>query len=218
MPWTAHARAAVIALYLVVVTLAAVPTPQGFSRARLDDPAVRESLEAWSALFRGAGLVEDDDAFADLAWEAGQGLVDARKAVIGPFERFFWLTGTRQSWRMYGGVDRRSARLEIAVRERGVWRVVFRDLAVEEWGARLLNQERVRSLRDHFADKQNRGKWRAWVTWMAERAAEDHPRAERFRMRFVAVEAAAPDVVLEAGGLPETGSFWAEERDLVDLR
>ena len=75
-------------------------------------------------------------------WSAGQLLVNGREALIGPFQPYFWATGTRQSWRMYGVVDRRSARLEIHVLE-GTWQPAYVDLTEHDWQGTLLRQERL---------------------------------------------------------------------------
>lgn len=200
-----HVRAALIAVHLAVITVAAFPTPAGYlTEKNKTVPEVKASLEAWGAIAIDLGIAEDQPAFVDLVWRAGQGLVDARAAVIDPFESYFWLTGTRQSWRMFGSVDRRVGRFEVHLLENGEWRPLYIDLTEHDWSAALLEQERVRALRKLFAIGGGKRSYKHFVRFLADRAEADFPEAEALRVRFQGLDIPAPDVVLAQGGLTET--------------
>jgi hypothetical protein len=182
-----HARAALIALHLVAITLVALPAPVGATnRATWKEPTVQAELAVWRGRFAALGLDLEPAAFEDALHAWAVDLLEVRTAVLTPFLPYYRYAGTSQSWRMFVAPHTHPARLEVAVERGGAWTTVFRERdPAAAWERRVFSQDRVRSLIFRLSWANYRTEYVAFADWVGRRAAQDFPDATKVRVRFM---------------------------------
>jgi len=193
----AHVRAALLALHVFAICAMAFPAPEGgMNRSAWKDPTVQGEFQAWTGRLNGVGLDVTSEQLEAFAWTFAEGWAQGREVVLAPFMPYYRLCGTWQSWRMFVAPHRFPSRLQIDVREAGVWRPVFVERSAEyAWRARQFEHDRMRSAIFRFGWKHYRRSYQRFGGWVAERAAEDFPRADSVRLRFWRYRTASPEEV-----------------------
>jgi hypothetical protein len=201
--WKAHALAALVTVHLLAVTLQALPAPSGGEDRRTwADPTVQAELDAWHGRLGGL-LGLDREGFEDGLYALVRTIMGTRRAVLAPFDPYYRYAGTWQSWRMFVAPHRYPARLEIAVREAGQWRVVYLERDPDAaWMADLFDHDRARAAVFRYSWPNYRRSWDELVDWLAPRVARDFPNAERARFRFLKGATPTPEAVRAAWPAP----------------
>lgn len=214
MSWP-QVRAALITAHLVAIGVCAFPAPVGgMNRSSWHDPTVRAELDAWRGRLAVVGLHATAKEFEDDLWRAMSTFMAARGAVVRPFERYFALTGTWQSWRMFVAPQRYPARLTIDVFEDGAWRPLFEERSdTATWRREIFDHDRLRAAIFRYSWPKFGREWRAFVEFLGRRAAVEVPRAEKLRARFLRYRTLSPAEA--TAGVPLEGKF--ESEIVVDL-
>lgn len=208
-----HVRALLVVGHLAVITIAAVPTPEGsLTEGRLRDPQVRDALAPWASLAARLGLAEDQEEGYRWLWDAGHAMVAVRRTVMAPFSPYLRFSGNAQSWKMFGVAPAQHARLEIHGRAaEGDWEPLYVEHQGPNWGWVLLDHSRVRAMRSNFADGVGRGRFHGFAKAVGRRALADRPDLAVIRVQFRGVLVPPPAKLREQGGLTLTKTFWAVE-------
>ena len=208
-------RALFVAGHLMAVVLGALPAPEGgMQRSAWQDATVQEELSTWAERLRSLGMDLDDAAFQEGLWQVAVRFMQGREAVLAPFQPYYRLAGTHQSWRMFVAPHTHPARLHIDLREGDGWRGLYLERDPElVWMGRVLDQDRTRSLLFRYAWPSYGKAWRELCDWLGRKAARDFPQAEQLRLRFWKQRTPSAAEV-RAGREPE-GRFVRER--IVDL-
>ena len=214
--------AAFVVGHALAITTQALPLP---AKRLTPEVAAREplasDLQTWARPLIALGVVAADDVPAS-AIALSERVCATRRAVLRPLLPYFYFTGTKQSWRMFSTVSPRAARLHIELQRapNGPWEPLYIEHTEHQWQGRLLNQERVRTLRAAFStrNRKRRPAYRRFVGWLANRAAAEHPDAHSLRVRYQKLHIDKPARIRAEGGL-RTGEFvWEEIRLLAEHR
>lgn len=216
-----HLRAVFILLHVVAIGILCIPAPVGAINERTyNNKGVQAIFAEYAQALQGVGVSISRAELQDLAWEAGQGLLDTRKALVRPFRRYYALTGTAQGWRMFGMVNRKPARLELHVQQRpgGPWEPLYimRDPA-HAWRSTQLNQERVRGLLNDFSHLRSKRRYKRTVRWFAAQVAQEQPDAWRLRASMVVLPSPTPAALRAQGSVTPGKRVWVETVTLADL-
>lgn len=201
-----HVRAVVIAAHLTAVTLAAVPSSDTPAKVRQAD--VAPWLPVAKALHVASTTAELRTWVVGFATRFGH----ARAAVLTPFLPYYRLCGTQQRWLMFGSIDVDTARLEVDLHEDGVWTPLYVDGVGPRWRTGMMDEERIRTLRNTFAQGQDQRAWDRFVDWLAARAHEDHPSADMLRARYRHIRLPKPEAVDRSP--TQKATYWEETRVL----
>jgi hypothetical protein len=139
----ADVRAALVALHVVVVTLSAIPSPEGgMDRKAWAEPAVQAELGVWADR-----LGMERAAFTERLWGVASQYQDALDVLLAPVRVYERATGTSQNWKMFVAPHRYPSRLRIEARaEDTPWERIYEarsDDAV--WRRDVLDNERLRA-------------------------------------------------------------------------
>jgi hypothetical protein len=201
-----HLRAVFVLLHVAAIGLLSMPAPVGMRRSDLDDPQVATALADWHGAL---GLNTTEAQFADQVWEVGGGILQVRKRLLAPFERYYALTGTRQGWRMFGQVARTPARFELWADEGEGFRPLYVAGSSEAvWQASLLRGERFRTFINQFSWKTHRGAFDRMVEWLACKRQKELPTTIAYRAWMVKLKLPPADKLRQTGKIPEIGPFW----------
>jgi hypothetical protein len=198
--WLAHVRGALVLLHLLAISLMALPAPgEGMIREAWKDPSVQSEFAAWTARCNRLGLHFTPQEFEDRLWDAASAYMAIRERVLAPFEPYYELCGTQQSWRMFAGPHLYPGRLLIDIAEPGAWRPVYvqRDPA-HAWLAAKLDHYRVRPVLYRFNWYQyldGYDDFRQFSAWVALHARQDFPHAERVRVALYRARTPSPEEV-----------------------
>lgn len=108
-------RALLIALHLLAVVAVACPAPVRTMNAEAwQRPAVRDELEGWSSRLGAVGIAVSPDALRDLSSDVQRRWIEARSAVVWPFQKWLRAVNAPQGWYMFTGPDRDPQRLFVA--------------------------------------------------------------------------------------------------------
>ncbi len=195
----AHARAALLAVALLVQGMAACPV-QPLDRARFERPDRQRSIARWADLLRSVGLARSPDAFADdlVAWSGR--VAGARALALRPFQPFFDLTRTDQRWGLFLDAHAFRYRMHVETQDAsGAWSLRYRPL--DPAARTLASQIEYRRVRASWNPRaqETRPPYKPFVTWLARElfAREPGVRAVRVRMErfFIALpgEPARPE-------------------------
>lgn len=215
-----HLLGAFVLFHLVAITLGATPSVRAaLSRAQWRDPVVQEELGQWARRLDDVGVWVTKRQLEDFLWEVTVGWTRVRDGVVGPFEPYLRVTGSRQPWRLFTAPHRYPSRLEIAVRPRGG---AFRDVYVarsdeHDWQRRRFDDVRFRKAIYMYGWSSRQKAWRQFTRWVAREAARDFPDAAEVRVRFWRYKTPSPDDVL-ARRLPRGHARYARVLDLEELR
>lgn len=213
--WWPTARAALITAHLVAIGVCAFPAPVGgMNRSSWRDPTVHAELEAWRARLGDVGLQRTSKQFEDDLWRAMTEFMAVREAVVSPFDRYYALTGTWQSWRMFVAPQRYPARLSVDVYEDGSWKPLFEERSdTATWHRELFDHDRLRAAIFRYSWPKFSREWRVFADWLGERAAQERPQAEKLRARFYRYRTLSPQEA--AAGVELDGKF--EHEVVIDL-
>lgn len=226
----AHLLTAFVVAHVAAITLQALPLPRkAMTPAAFVRSGGRANIEQWCAPLLQVGLLDDAGPVADrlLAWN--NTLVAGRGTLLRPFRRYYALTGTGQSWRMFSDIKPTGARLQIHLQRtpasasgegEALWEPLYMEHSRHRWQARLLNQERVRTVRSYFSKKngQHREVYTKLSLRLARQAAAEFPDGQTLRVRYQEVHIRTPARIRAAGGLETGDLFWEVTHALAPLR
>lgn len=114
------ALAAFVVFHLAAVVLGALPSPRGLTSPKnLADPMTVQVLES---LRERVGYAGDAQAFEDDVVRRLDAVMAARTLLLSPFQPYYRVSGSRQSWRMFAFLNRSPGALVIRVDGQQVYR------------------------------------------------------------------------------------------------
>jgi hypothetical protein len=211
--WRRQVRAVLILLHLIAVTVMAFPSPgEGMYRQAWDEPNVQQDLAVWRGFLGAVGVHMSQEEFTDWLWQVALRYTRTQDLLERPFQPYYAVCGTIQSWRMFAGPQRHPSRLVVEVEERGAWRTIFveRD-PHHRWRVRELDDYRLRPAL--YRMSWGLGGFGQFADWVAVRARQDFPEATRVRvsLRRQRTPSAAE---VRAGAAPVPEAERVEEREL----
>ena len=203
-----HVRALLIAIHIVAVVVLAIPDAGGvaLSRKSWKNPTVQAELKAWAQRLSALGLQTDAATLEQDVFEIARSWTEGLAWLRAPVRPYAEYLGVRQTWRMFVAPHRHPAKFQVDVEQDGQWRPV--QVARSDqygWRSHQLDHVRVRSLLFRYGWKRYRRFYRAFAEWIADRAAEDFPAAQRVRVRMVGFRTPTPQEV-QSDAIPE-GEF-----------
>lgn len=215
-----HLRGVLVAAHLLAVGLLALPSPGRVTEHTLRDPALQEVLADWWGVAASVGLSMSKAETEAVALTSANAFMDVRKAVLDPFQPYFRYSGARQSWRMFGYLNRTPARFRLEAYTPGVgWSTLYEARTrAHTWNGRQLDAERFRAMINAYSWKRSRKGYDRFVDWLACTAAPDVPDATKIRASMLRLRLPPPDTLRELGAVPVTGTFWETERQLAPCR
>jgi hypothetical protein len=195
----AQARAALIAVALLVNGLLALPLPKSVKRSSFDTPIAKEELDNWVDLLAVAGVRTTRDALADHLTAYGKQTSALRSALVKPMKPWMRVSGTGQAWGLFTYPDTFPHRLVIEGRPSATapWQTIFAGLDPEhDFLASVFTYRRVRGVYDGNTDKPG-SSWRNFTKWAADRVFEAYPEHQEVQVGFVRFHTVAP------GGTPD---------------
>ena len=185
-PAVEHVRGVLVALHLLAISLIAFPAPGGaMNQSSWKDPTVQAELGAWRARLASVGWELTPEEFEAGLWAWASSFMDARTAVLAPFQPYYRYCGTWQSWRMFVAPHRFPAVLELDVEQGGEWVPIYRARSsTHDWRKSAFDHERMRSLVFRMGWPKYGREWRRFGAWAANEVARDYPDASQLRARF----------------------------------
>jgi len=192
-----HIRAVFVTLHLLVITLMALPTPEGgLDRASWQDPTVQDELTAWTHTLNRCGIDVTREALEDWLWTLAVRYVRVRHTVFNPVSPYNEACGTGQSWCMFVAPHRYPTLLHIDIEEGGSWRPVYIERSDEHtYLSRELDSYRFRSVIFRFGWPGFEDDLERFARWVQRRATQDFPNAERVRVRLFKSRTRSPEEV-----------------------
>ncbi len=195
-------RDAWIAAHVTLITFMALPAvSRPVSKSDIWDPTVRAEIVGWASTLRRHGYRPNNDRVIEGVWEVANLAHKGRAVVLAPFDPYSRWLGTWQAWRMFVAPQRFPVRFSVEVQVQGLWRVVYRDVGPESWGADLLRGERGRSLVFSTGWTGAQMGRERFGRWLANEVLGDHPEATAARVRYQRVALRPPADVI--AGTPE---------------
>lgn len=177
--------------HLIAIGLMAIPAPSGgLKRTAWQDATVQAEIAAWADRLSALGVSVTPDELEKTLWRTARQVMKSRREALAPFDPYYTLCGTHQSWRMFVAPYVTPSRLFIDLREDGAWRPLYRQPPVLEgepeayWKGALLDHTRMRSALFRYSWPQYSGSYARLTTWLAGQAAAEFPRASRLRLRW----------------------------------
>jgi len=213
-------RALLIGIHLVAVVAMAIPAPVEVNRVDVDDPQVIEGMTPLHETATTMGYRGDARTFRVALFGLGKAIIAVRTAALQPFVPYYKYAGTKQSWRMFGSVPTKPARVEIRI-DHGDGEVVplfYARHPEHRWRAQQFDQERFRAFMNDFSWRRDKRAWRFFGDWVARQAAVDFPEATRIHLRVRYRPVPRPDELRRVGHIADGETFWGASRDLADFR
>jgi len=201
-----HLTVGLLAVHLLAITLAALPSPAGgLNRRDWAQPTVQAEFDAWASRLSALGIVVGPDALQDHVFAFAVAYHEVHRRARAPFEPYYRTCGTHQTWRMFVAPHRFPARLQVRVHGPSGWALAFEERHPQaRWLADQLGHDRFRSAIFRYGwGTKYASAWRGFGDWIARRAALDYPDADRIEVRFLQGRTLRPDEV-RAGVQPET--------------
>ena len=189
----AHLRAVLVAVYVAVVVVSAIPSPEGgMDRRAWDEPAVQAELGVWADRSGVTAAV-----FTERLWSAAQAYQGALDVVLAPVRVVERVTGTSQNWKMFVAPHRFPSRLRIEARGADTpWEVLYEARSVEAaWMRATLDHERVRASVFRWSWPGYRGTYRKGCDALARRAFAERSDLATVRCSLGKSRTPSPDEV-----------------------
>ncbi len=206
-PWFAHLRGVLVGLHVMAICVLSLPDLSGaLDRRAWKAATVQDEIRVWAGR-----LSISPPELEDRLWSIAIAWTELRKTLMRPFAPYAEYIGVRQRWRMFAAPNRVPARLRIAVKIEGEWRVVYEARSdTYTWQASRFDTERIRVTIHDASWPHHDPAYRRLGAWIADEAARDFPDATQVRLSFVRARTPTPEQV-RAG----TSSAQKEERPLV---
>ena len=107
-------RAILVSLHLFAVILMSIPGPAALTEDMLQEENLQANFRDWSALAQNLGVDLEPEDIEALSFTWGRRVFDLRATALEPFRPYYKYMGTRQRWQMFGVLNRRPGRIEIA--------------------------------------------------------------------------------------------------------
>ena len=107
-------RAVLVTLHLLAVLLMSIPAPAGMNEATLKDENLQANFRDWAATAQGLGVQLTAADIEDLSRTWGSRVLGVRTTALAPFRPYYKYLGTKQRWQMFGYLNRRPGRIEVA--------------------------------------------------------------------------------------------------------
>lgn len=215
-----HASVVLIAVHLVAITIAALPSPAGgLNRGDWAQPTVQAEFDAWAGRLGAVGLPISSSELQDRMFDFASGYHRVHQAARAPFVPYYRTFGTHQTWRMFVAPHRFPARLQIRVHGPEGWGLAFEERNPQaRWLAAELGHDRFRSAIFRYGwGRKYASAWRGFGDWIAREAARDFPDADVVQVRFVQGRTPSPAEV-RAGVTPETRFHRSRQIRLARFR
>ena len=181
--------------HVVAVSLAAFPSvgTAGLNRSAWGQPTVQGEFRAWSGRLAALGIHLTPSELEDRLWTIANDSEAVREDVLTPFQPYYRYCGTWQSWKMFVAPHRHPAKLHVDIQRDGQWQPVYEARSDEHrWRADQLGHIRTRAVLFRYAWAGYGERYRALARWIARRAGEDFPQAERVRIRYYGYRTPTP--------------------------
>jgi hypothetical protein len=183
----AQVRAVVIAIVLVGHGIYALPLPAPVTSKQLATTDAERDLAVWRHGLAVVGIEVEDDQLRRFAIQGSAGLSRLHKVLKAPFKPAFDLVGANQAWALFASATTRPERLVVEI-QRGsstTWEPILRRLdPCCTWRESALEYRRIRGVWDGQDDDEQRPGYKGLTRWIARRAFEDYPDAQRVRVRL----------------------------------
>ncbi len=211
-----HTRAVLVTAHFVAIGLLALPAPGRVTQKTLRDKALKEVFADWRGVLSSIGVDLSKEEAEQLAMTGANAFMDGRDTLLRPMQPYFKYMGTRQSWQMFGYLNRTPAKLKLELYTPGTgWQDLYIARSSEvAWRKQQLDGERYRGMINAYSWKRSRRGFNRFVDWIACEASGDFPEATTFKASMVQLQLPEPATLRELGKLPETGTFWSEVRRL----
>lgn len=223
-------RAVLVTLHLLAVFLMSAPAPAGMTQQSLQDPHLQTNFQDWSNTAQQVGVDLSPEEMTELAWTWGSRVLDVRRKILAPFQPYYKYAGTRQSWQMFGYLNRKPGRLEVATCDKPVrkkcnsdeccqandweWRFIMGSDEAN-WMRPKMEQERMRAIVSSFAWKKRVRHYDALGRWLTQEAAVEFPEAQSLRIRMGTLMIPTPEKLQQLGEVPVGQWYWDRNYPIV---
>lgn len=192
MTWP-HIRAALIAAHLLTVVLLSLPVSRGLLREELwARPGRQRLLQTWAPRLG----FESKEAFQSDLRGLAKGYVEGRQELVGSLMLYTRLAGVRQGWSLFSRPKTEPVELEIAVRQNGELRTVYRPHEEgERFGSQAFDYYRFRSLTGRLSRSFTKTWYNPFARTLAAKAALAHPDADLVRVRLYRFQTPRPSEI-----------------------
>jgi len=169
-------RAALILAVLVPNVIYALPVPPALTPERLSTPLRQRELQEWSATLTAVGLPISPEDLGDRMTRLTTTTASVHRALKAPFRPITRLTGTNQSWPLFGSATTHPTRLTVEVVRSGQRQVWFRRLDPEHpWLQERFRYRRLRGIYDLTPGARTSGTYRRFAQGVADWAFDAVP-------------------------------------------
>ncbi|MGF1508730.1 MAG: hypothetical protein ACFB9M_04420 [Myxococcota bacterium] len=198
-------RASFIYLLLGIFVLS-LPRPEKVSvRRRWDTDKTQMEFQKISESLGRLGFDVTAEDIDDFLWPIARNYGFFIRKAREPYSWLMRRLGFFQSWRMFSQPNIRMTTILLVELDAGDARgfvPIFRPLSSEyNWRWKQFEHERMRKFVDKAVSKPRESRYAALGDWIAQRAAEDFPRAERVRMTALHGPIPPPERYLEGHGI-----------------
>ena len=193
-----HLRALLVTAHIVAVFLLALPDARGIeqSRASWNNPTVQAELAAWTRRLAALGWQTDPQTLQQDVLAVARSWNATVTTLRTPVQFYEDHLGVRQRWRMFVAPHRYPAKLHVDLLDDGRWRTIYEARSPEhDWRGAQLDQMRTRAVLFRYGWERYEREYRALARWIARRAGEDFPSAERVRIRYWGYRTPSPEEV-----------------------
>lgn len=203
-----------ILFHSVAIIMLALPGDALVGRSRWASTNTKSDFAGWSRALNKLGVQNTPEQLGKWVYGVAEGYVRARRAVIGPFERYRDATGSKQGWAMFASPQRHPVEVHVDAFEAGVWRPLYRSRQ-SEWMSTQMDHARLRKLVGRFAREYRDNVFDELARFLGRRALADFPNVERVRVRLYRWDSLSADRV-RAGEKP-SGKYtqareWTREK------
>lgn|GEM_PF-622376 len=199
------ALGALLVGHMLAVTAMALPSPPTVAKYRSEwsKPTVRGEVEGWAERLTRWGFETSPDELEQTLRRGATRAIDGRAAMLEPVLPYLKRVGARQGWHMFLAPNRYPSKLQILVREKGTWTLVYEARhPTLDWASRPLDHERFRSPLYRYGWGGRTSSWEGLGDWIARRAAVDFPAATHVQARFKRYRTRSPSEVKAGAGDP----------------
>jgi hypothetical protein len=180
-----HFRGLFVVFHLLAITLLAFPNPGHRTEAEWGNATTLGEMADWSARIRSWGFDLSTEELHAWARSFTRDYMSIRGRVIAPFDPYYEICGTYQSWHMFVGVSRLPTRLHVEIEQEGVWRPIYVERDPRYlWRSSWLDHARLRPVLFSLGMQESKQRYEELVHWLARLAASDYPQATRLRVSF----------------------------------